>query len=560
MKPKYIIIIDVGSTFTKAHFVEDDLFVTQYAKTTVEKPAEDVMIGVRNAIRGIEEKTGRKFLDGDKIIIPFLATSSAGGGLQMLVAGLVRRITADSAERAALSAGAIIMDVLAIDDGRTPYDKIGAINYLRPDMILFAGGEEGGAVSTVTGIAEIISMAKPKGRFVEKIPLVYAGNKDAREFIQSTLGKVLDVYMTENVRPRIDIENPVPAREKIHELFMEHVMERAPGYEKLKELVSAPILPTPGAMSRMVKNIAKNWHKNVLCVDLGGATTDVFSCVNRVFNRTVSANLGMSYSMGNVLHNAGVENVMRWIPPDIDEDNIKDEVANKMLDPTKIPKDEVDMMIEEALAREAIRLAFRYHKNFAEAKRAAYLVDKFASTLRPKKSIPYVMAKVGRSEMKPIEVIIGSGGALSYARKREDALLILLDGLQPTGITEMGLDNRFMLPHLGALDQIHPDTAWDLFERFCFIPLATCIAPPGKVEYGKTVLHIRGDEDIRVSGGEILKKRLNGEYEIIFPGKKTMKIEIHGDAVLDGRGRPIRIPEEKSLRTKKLLEWRKALS
>lgn len=545
MIQKSIIVIDVGSTFTKAHYLKGDRFFTQYAETTVERPKEDVMIGVINAIKGLENQTGCKLFDGDEPIMPesdgrgidlFLATSSAGGGLKMLVVGLVRSITADSAERSALSAGAVIQDVIALDDGRTPYEKVEAVKDVRPDMILFAGGEDGGAVSTVTRIAEIMSMARPEGRFTEKIPLIYAGNRNAREYIENILKETLDIYITENVRPSIKIENPIPAREKIHQLFMEHVMERAPGYERLKEVVNAPILPTPSAMSRMVQNIAKNWNKNILCVDLGGATTDVFSSINGLFNRTVSANLGMSYSIGNVFCSAGLKNIKRWLPVDILEDDIRDRIANKMLNPTRIPEDDIDVMIESAIAREALRLAFYYHKEFTSIKRSKQLLgDKFSSSIRPQKTIPYLMSKIGKTEMEPINVIIGSGGALSYAR--EDALLLLLDGLKPTGITEIGLDNRFILPHLGVLDQVEPELAWDLFQKLCFIPLGTCIAPPGRVKYGETLFHLKGDKEIEVKGGEIKYEKLDGEYEILFPKNRTMKVELHGKVILDGRGR-----------------------
>ncbi|MDD5530044.1 MAG: glutamate mutase L [bacterium] len=571
MTPKSFIIIDVGSTFTKAHFIREETFVTCYTKTTVEKPAEDVLIGVVNAIKDIEEKTKRKLFDNGKLVMPekdgtgvdlFLATSSAGGGLQMVVAGLIRHITAFSAERAALSSGAIIMDVIAVNDGRTVYEKVDAIKSLRPDIILFAGGEDGGAISTVTEIAEILNMAKPKGKFIEKIPLVYAGNKDARDDILNTLQDTFDVHITENVRPTIELENPVPAREEIHQLFMEHVMKRAPGYEKLEQLLSAPIVPTPGAMFNMVKSIAKNWNKNLLCVDLGGATTDVFTVVDKTENRTVSANLGMSYSVGNVFYNAGIENIMRWIPFDIEEDELKNRIVNKMLNPTKLPADETEIMIEEAIAREAIRLALVHHRKFAEAKRASDLISGLGAKLQLRKPLPYIMAKLGKSNMAPstFDIIIGSGGAISYGISKETATLLLIDAIQPTGVTQIALDNRFMLPHLGALAQLYPDIAWNLFQKFCYVPLATCIAFEGKINEGEPALYIKGNTNISLKGGEILETELDGEYEII-PAKgmkgKPFKKEIHGKVIIDARGRPLKFSAEKNIRIQQLKKWRK---
>ncbi|MCW3978152.1 MAG: glutamate mutase L, partial [Candidatus Bathyarchaeota archaeon] len=153
---QYILATDVGSTTTKARFFhrkdgEWRFLVAGEAPTTVEAPYEDVTMGVRNAVREVEELTGHRILspDGSGIVVPYdgksgvdlyCTTSSAGGGLQMMVSGLILSMTAESANRAALGAGAIVMDVIARDDGRQIYQKIQRIRSLRPDMILLAGG------------------------------------------------------------------------------------------------------------------------------------------------------------------------------------------------------------------------------------------------------------------------------------------------------------------------------------------------------------------------------------------------------------------------------------
>jgi len=121
---KIILATDCGSTTTKAilieyHDGEYRLMVRGEAPTTVEAPFEDVTMGVLNAIGEVEELSGRKILDeNNKIISPakdegdhkmgadiYVSTSSAGGGLQMMVAGVVRKMTAESAERAAFGRG-----------------------------------------------------------------------------------------------------------------------------------------------------------------------------------------------------------------------------------------------------------------------------------------------------------------------------------------------------------------------------------------------------------------------------------------------------------------------
>ena len=315
-----ILATDCGSTTTKAILIEKQgaeyrLTTRGEAPTTVEAPFDDVTVGVSNAVREIEELSGRTILDADgKVITPtpgrtgrgvdlYLSTSSAGGGLQMTVAGVVKAMSAESAERAALGAGAIIMDVIAVDDGRKEYQKVERIRALRPDMILMSGGTDGGTVTHLTEMAEMLRSADPKPRLGVglKLPVIYAGNVEARKGVEDIIGDVVDLREVPNLRPTLDRENLGPAREAIHELFLEHVMQQAPGYAKLMTWTSAGIMSTPNAVGKIMETIARERHIDVLGVDIGGATTDVFSVFGGTFVRTVSANLGMSYSICNVL-------------------------------------------------------------------------------------------------------------------------------------------------------------------------------------------------------------------------------------------------------------------
>ena len=128
---------------------------------------------------------------------------------------------------------------------------------------------------------------------------------------------------------------------------------------------SVPIMPTPGAVGIIIEKIARREQLAVVGVDIGGATTDVFSVFQGVFNRTVSANLGMSYSVSNVMVEAGLENILRWVPFEVNEVNLRNRIKNKMVRPTTIPHALEDLVIEQAIAREALRLAFEQHKSLA---------------------------------------------------------------------------------------------------------------------------------------------------------------------------------------------------
>jgi uncharacterized protein (TIGR01319 family) len=535
---------------------------------------------VLNAIQEIEELSGRKILDGENIITPadgdtgvdiYISTSSAGGGLQMMVGGVIQTMTGESAQRCALGAGAIVMDVLAANDGRQPHEKIERIRQLRPDMVLLSGGTDGGTVSHVVELAEFIATADPRPRFGSgyKLPVIFAGNKDAAEDIQRTLGQQTDLTVTENIRPTLERENLGPARHVIHDMFLEHVMAQAPGYRKLMTWTGAPIMPTPGAVGLMMQTAARQQNINVVGVDIGGATTDVFSVFQEVFNRTVSANLGMSYSVSNVLAEAGLENVMRWVPFDIDEADLCDRIKNKMIRPTTIPQMLEELQIEQAIAREALRLAFVQH-------RALAVGLKGVQTERTLSDV-FDQDSGGQSliQMLDLDLIVGSGGVLSHAPRRVQTAAMLIDAFQPEGITRLAVDSIFMMPHLGVLSSVDERAAAQVFENDCLIYIGTCIAPLGQGKTNATCLtyeldmpsgHLTGQLNV----GDLLRFSLDADQEATVhlkpergwdvgagPGQELRSTVKGGEAglVLDGRGRPVVFAENAAQRVQQISKW-----
>ena len=585
-----IIATDCGSTTTKAILIErkGDTYRQTFrgeAPTTVEAPFEDVTRGVLNAIQEVEELSGRKILDGEHIITPsresvgadiYVSTSSAGGGLQMMVAGAVKTMTAESAERCALGAGAIVMDVLASNDGRLSHEKIERIRQLRPDMILLSGGTDGGTITHVVELAEYIAAADPRPRLGIgfHLPVIYAGNNKAREDIQRILGEKMALSITENIRPVLERENLIPARHKIHDLFLEHVMAQAPGYKKLMSWTGAPVMPTPAAVGSIMETIARKNDINVIGVDIGGATTDTFSVFEEIFNRTVSANLGMSYSISNVLAEAGLEHIMRWIPFDIEEEDLRNRIKNKMIRPTTIPQTLEDLKMEQAIAREALRLAFEQHRLLAVGLKGIQQ-ERSISDVFDQKATGQTLVK-----MEKCDLIVGSGGILSHAPRRSQSMMMMIDAYQPLGITAIAVDSIFMMPHLGVLSQVSEKAATDVFMKDCMIYLGTCIAPVGTGKSKDQCLDYR----ITFADGHHIEGSLTfGELKLhplavgeeatveVTPGKsfdlgagkgKPVQQKVAGGVVgivLDGRGRPLQLPEDKAERRGKLVAWSKEI-
>jgi hypothetical protein len=354
---------------------------------------------------------------------------------------------------------------------------------------------------------------------------------------------------------------------------MEHVMSHAPGYNKLKDQVDIDIMPTPYGEGKIIETLAEKYKINVMGVGLGGATTNVYSVFGGKFNRSVSANLGMSYSISNVLKETGIENIKRWIPFKIEESYLRDRLSNKMIRPTIIPQTLKDLMIEHAVAREALRLGLEHHKNLAGILRGVRRIKDMGEALKTKRTYTLV-------DMMNIEYLVGTGGLLSHAPNRMQSKQILIDGFQPEGITNIVCDSIFMMPHLGVLSEVFPEVAVEILEKDCLIRLGSCIAPKHVGLMTPRAGTFVADVSVIMSDGNIIDEELRfGELKKIQLGTgETAKIVIRpsrgfdigrgsghrlekvveggeGGITLDSRGRPIILPEEEEERIEKLIEW-----
>ena len=585
-----ILATDCGSTTTKAILIQkiDGCYRQTHrgeAPTSVEEPLADVTLGVINAVTEVGELAGRRLIGDDGLILHpatategcdlYISTSSAGGGLQMMVAGVIRKMTAASAKRAALGAGSIVMDVIASNDKRRPHEQIQRIRELRPDMILLSGGTDGGTTTHVVKIAELIAPARPQPRFggAYRMPIIYAGNKDAAPLIRETFHESFDLSIVDNLRPTMERENLGPARDKIHDLFLEHVMAHAPGYDKLMEWADAPIMPTPGAVGNILETIARRKGIHVVGVDIGGATTDVFSVFDGKFNRTVSANLGLSYSIANVCAEAGMPNILRWVHFEMHQRELRNRVKNKMIRPTTIPQSLEALVFEQAVAREALRLAYAQHKEFATTLMGVQQQRTVGDT--------FYQAAGGQTivDNMKLNLLVGSGGVLSHAPRMRQTAAMLIDAFQPEGFTTLAKDSIFMMPHLGVLAQVHPQAAMEVFERDCLIYLGTCIAPRGQGKPGKPCFSfaIEGPslkESGEMACGEIRLFALGvGETARVAiepargfdvgagPGRRVER-EVEGGTVglvLDARGRPLELGSDRSVSRLMVQRWVEAL-
>lgn len=550
-----LLITDIGSTTTKALLLtrgsDNKLRFVSMADvpTTVEKPDEDVCIGVSRAVRMLESQTGEVLSRGKGMpSIPYLTTSSAGGGLQMLVFGLTSTETGRIAENTACGAGGVILRTITIDDELPAVEKMMYIQDLHPDMILLAGGTDGGAIAGVVRLAELLTLANPQPKFRQnmKIPLIFCGNREARPFIRQVLEDTFDIDIVDNVRPSMTELNTDPTRYEVHRLFMENVMERAPGYSELKNYTISDILPTPVGVENILKLYGNSQNESVVMMDMGGATTDIFSSISGEYYRTVAANTGMSYSISNILADAGIEAIMRHLPPSFKESEIRNYIFNKTLAPTSVPSTEGEELLEQAVAIEGATSAWADHLETCFKTSRVGFLDRMKQRNRKEfDEVFYTSESESSFKISDIGTIIGAGGIISHS-DRIDALWMLTEAFLPKGITRIAIDKHFRSPHLGVLSEIDSEAALSLFREECLMEIGWVIAPTGKIEKDRIVLEVHdssSDRNWKVRGGEILFLKSGGNLS--FSTLKDVMLGSNGiehlstdlPVVIDCRGR-----------------------
>jgi len=446
-----VLVAEIGSTTTVVNAFNGigtscPTFVGQgQAPTSVLQG--DVTVGLKGAINDL-----KKNLNADEITWDdMLATSSAAGGLKMTVHGLVYDMTVRAAKEAALGAGGIIK---MITSGRMRKTDLKKIQEISPNIILVAGGVDYGERETALyNLEMILSMGL-------KTPIIYAGNIENQEEVRLMCEEAGNqVYIVENVYPKIDTLVVEPTRKIIQDAFEEHIIH-APGMSKVRELVKGPIIPTPGAVMEAAK-VLKEELGDLVIFDVGGATTDVHSVtegsieINSILispepvaKRTVEGDLGVYVNANHVVEKIGMDNLKKEFP---DAEEI---LANYK----PIPQTAREMQFVERLTKEAVLTSLERH--------AGHL--RYFYTASGKKTV------AEGKDLTAIKYIIGTGGALTRLPGKKDILeLIKHHGkeqeLYPTELAQILIDEDYILSSLGVLSKSYHDDALALMKKSLFI-------------------------------------------------------------------------------------------
>ena len=569
-----ILAIDVGATVTRA--VLFDVVEGQYrfvasgsAPSTAEAPFKDIGIGVREAITNLQNVTGSTLLgpNDNNLIAPaqpdgsgvdaVVATISAGPAVKTVVVGLLSDVSVQSARRLAESTYSRVVDTLDLSDHRRPDQQMDSIVRSRPDLVVLAGGTDGGASRSIQKMLEAVGLAcylMP----LEKRPMVlYAGNQklanDVRELLGGHAGKVEVSY---NVRPSLETEDLEPGRHELALLITKLRQRQIKGVEELNLWTAGNLLPTAYARGRIIRFLSKLYEstRGLLCVNVGASATSVAAGFAGELTLGVYPQYGLGENLAGLLQQTEIDDIMRWLQLDISANMLREYMFQKSLYPSAIPATKDEQAIAQAVARQALYLAVRMAQ----------------------KDFPAHARSSQNSVMPPLDLILGGGGVISDGTSLGQSLLLLLDAIQPVGIMPVLLDQNNLLPMLGVAASRSHYLPVQVIESGAFIGLGTVVSVIASANYGDQVLRAKlayadGTEaraEVKFGGLEILPLP-NGQSARLTlqpfhradaglgPGKSGT-VPVTGGAlgvVIDARGRPLQIPSDPVRRRELMKRW-----
>ena len=370
-----VLLIDFGSTYTKLRAVGTDpprVLASAQGPSTVET---DVTVGMDRAVADLERRLGRRSAFDVR-----LACSSAAGGLRMVAVGLVRELTLEAARQAALGAGARLVGSFA---QRLTRADVKAISDCMPDIVLLAGGTDGGNSEVIVANAHVLAESPLD------CPVVVAGNRAVSDEVAGCLvesGK--PAIVTENVMAEFGSLNIEPAREAIRKVFIERIVH-AKGIDVAAERFDEMLMPTPVAVMEGARLLAEGSGEcaglgPLVVVDVGGATTDVHSVTDGesaqggvvrrglpepYVKRTVEGDLGVRHNARSILEAAGVEHIAACAA--LAPERVVAMVDRCTRDAARLPEFEEERRLDAALAHAATRLAVKRHAGTIETVHAA---------------------------------------------------------------------------------------------------------------------------------------------------------------------------------------------
>ena len=568
-----LLAVNVGASSTQA--VLFDVVEGQYrfiasgqARSTADAPFKDVSLGVNQAISHLQTVTGKTLLDQDnQLITPvqsdgsgvdaFAATLSAGPVLRAIVVGLLSNVSLESARRLAETTYLQVVETFGLNDQRKSDEQIDAILRARPDIIILAGGTDGGASRSVQKILEAVGLACYLMPEEKRPPVLFAGNQSLANSVKVSLKNLTpSLHFSPNIRPSLDTEDLAPASRELAQVFANVRKRQIPGVENLATWTGGHLLPTAYAEGRIIRFLSRmnGTSRGILGVDLGTTAAVVAAGFNGKLTLGVYPQYGLGSNLPGLLHRTHLDDILRWLHLDIAPSVVRDYLHQVSLCPDTIPVTKEDHVIGHAISRQALYLAMQ------EAKR----------------NFPPEASLLRRDLLPLFEPILAGGGVLSDAPTPGQSLLLLLDALQPVGITSIILDQNNLLPLLGAAAEHNQLLPVQVLESGAFMSLGTIVSVISSATYGTPVLRARltyadGSDaraEVKFGGLEILPLGIGQTARLTLqpmhrsdigngPGRNAALQVVGGvlGVVIDGRGRPLTLPDDPVRRRELFKKW-----
>ncbi len=572
-----LISIDIGTISTRVFLfdgVNDQyrFIAAGHARTTDGPPYNDVQEGVTVALRQLEEITGRNLMGSNgHIVTPtqpdgsgvdaVVATLSAGPELRVVAVGLLESVSLESARNLAKTTYAKIVETISLNDRRKTDTRIDAILRARPDLVIIAGGINGGASHSVQSLLDVIGVSSYLRQKPQRPAVLFTGNNAIKEDVEEMLAHIVDLHIAPNVRPTLQSEQLIPAQTVLADIFQRVRSEQIFGLAEIAQQTTGRILPTATGLGRVIDFLSRVYdpNKGVLGLDVGASATTVAAANQGKLALQVFPQFGLGESLGNIFKYIPLEQIATWLQLDIPDEAIRDYIYTKATYPASLPATEQELLIEQAITRQLIRMAVS----------------------QATKSLPFPAKRAAPSLLPWLEPIIVSGSALTKAPTPGQSLLVLLDGLQPTGITTIVLDQNNLVGSLGTAADINPLLTVQVLESNAFLNLATVIAPVGKTRKGTPILRVHityrnGEEmtyNVKYGTIEVIPLAMGESAQLHLqplhrfdvgmgsPGRSG-RVQVTGGIlgiVVDARGRPIDLINQPDRRRETLKRWRWAL-
>ncbi|HVB46909.1 MAG TPA: methylaspartate mutase accessory protein GlmL [Burkholderiales bacterium] len=456
------LLIDFGSTYTKLRAIDLDRRTVLASGQGPSTVTTDINAGMRLALADLGRRLGAlpKFRYR-------LASSSAAGGLRMVTVGLVRELTAEAARRAALGAGAKLVGTFAY---RLTATDMARIRELAPDLLLLAGGTDGGNSEVILHNARVL------GASSLSCPIVYAGNRAAWDEAKELLAG-RHVRCAENVMPEFNVLNIEPARAAIRDVFIERIVH-AKGIDRARGECDAVLMPTPAAVMEGARLLADG-HGNasglgeLVVIDPGGATTDVHSVacgtpstpgvVERGLpeprvKRTVEGDLGMRHNAATIAEVIGADAIAA--DAGLPLGSVERLIGELTRDVERLPASADERALDRALGRAALRLAMKRHCG---------TVETVFTTLGP------ASVQTGK-DLSGVGIVIGTGGVIAHSDAPLELLeTVLADPAEPQSLRPRAprflVDREYLLYACGLLGQVEPGAALEIALKYLHAPV-----------------------------------------------------------------------------------------